>query len=174
MKLGILSDTHGRAAIAREAVQKLTAAGATAFVHCGDVGDDQGGEAVLDALAGLDACFVFGNNDWHHDDLRRYAEAIGVVCLDAAGTIEKGGRRIAVTHGDDARLVARLTTPQNAADYLLTGHSHVRHDRRVGAVRWINPGALYRATVKSVAVLDLATDALEWIEWPNAAAGRGR
>ena len=161
MKLGILSDTHGRAGIARRAIELLQAAGATAFVHCGDVGD----EAVLDTLAGLDAVFVFGNND--DEDLRIYAEAIGVVCLGTAGTVERAGRRMAVTHGDDPRLLAAAAKPENRADYLLTGHSHVRHDKRVGRLRWINPGALYRAVPKSIAVLDLATDALQFIEVPD-------
>ncbi|MCA9019008.1 MAG: metallophosphoesterase, partial [Planctomycetaceae bacterium] len=46
-------------------------------------------------------------------------------------------------------------------DYLLTGHSHQSHDFRAGATRRINPGALFRAKVFTVAVLDLATDELE-------------
>ncbi|MDB5297998.1 MAG: hypothetical protein JWO31_3981 [Phycisphaerales bacterium] len=157
--LGILSDTHGRADAMGEGMRLLRAAGATAFAHCGDVGST----AVLDHLAGESAAFVFGNNDWDGAELRAYARVIGVRCLDAFGTIELDDRRIAVTHGDDDRLVARVLSEQ-LHDYLLVGHSHVPAERRVGRTRVINPGALYRARVKTVALLDLASDTLQWLE----------
>jgi hypothetical protein len=164
MRLGILSDTHAAAAITRRAVALLVAAGAEHLVHCGDVGD----EAVLDALAGVPASFVFGNNDYDHAGLRRYAETLGIACMGVSGLLEFDGKRVAVTHGDDAGLVARYRRPGSGYDYLLTGHSHVRHDHRFGDLRWINPGALYRATAKTVATLDLETDALTTITVPAA------
>jgi predicted phosphodiesterase len=48
-------------------------------------------------------------------------------------------------------------------DYLLHGHTHVRRDERVGKTRVINPGALHRAAEKTVALLDLAADRLEYL-----------
>jgi putative phosphoesterase len=163
MLLGILSDTHDRADAMAAGVRLLRAAGAAYYVHCGDVGD----EAVLDALAGEPAAFVFGNNDWDHAGLRRYAATLGITCLGDFGTLELAGKRIAVTHGDDGALLRRLVDAQEH-DYVLLGHSHVAGEQRVGRVRLINPGALYRARVKTVALLDLATDALRWIEVPVA------
>jgi predicted phosphodiesterase len=50
-------------------------------------------------------------------------------------------------------------------DYLLMGHTHRRHDARVGLTRVINPGALggTQHEARSVCVLDLANDQLEII-----------
>lgn len=160
MIIGILSDTHGDYEIANIAVKLLLDHGATALVHCGDVGDRR----VLDALAGTPSFFVFGNNDYDYEDLERYGNQIGVGCLQFGGGWAVDGKYIAITHGDNARTVHRFLEPANKADYLLTGHTHVRHDQRVGSTRWINPGALYRAKTKSVALLDLAADELTFLD----------
>jgi predicted phosphodiesterase len=45
----------------------------------------------------------------------------------------------------------------------MVGHSHVPSEQRSGRVRIINPGALYRAATKTVALLDLARDRLEFL-----------
>jgi putative phosphoesterase len=163
VKIGILSDTHSRFSIALEAVRLLQQAGAEELIHCGDVGE----ERVLDALVGLPAAFVFGNNDYDRDGLRKYAGLIGVHCLGAYGVLERAGKRLAVTHGDDFRLISRLQRPPTTVDYLFTGHTHVRHDQRINGVRCINPGALYRAAIKSVALLDLSTDTLTFLNVPE-------
>jgi putative phosphoesterase len=156
--LGILSDTHGRADAAAEAVRVLRAAGASYFIHCGDVGS----ESVLDHLAGTDALFVFGNTDWDRRPLERYARAIGVACHGTFADLTLDGKRIAVVHGDEPRLKQRVLAGQEH-DYLFQGHTHVADDERVGRTRVINPGALHRARVKTVATLDLARDALNFL-----------
>ena len=161
MKIGILSDTHGRREIAIRAANLLREHGAAYLFHCGDVC----GPEVLDALAGGPAAFVFGNNDFDYEDLKRYATEIQILCLGPFGMVTLAGKRIAVTHGDDPALLERLKHAEPPFDYLLTGHTHRSHDRRVGqgepATRWINPGALYRAVHKSVALLDLESDSLQ-------------
>src|SRR5206468_3508718 len=101
------------------------------------------------------------NNDYDRQDLARYAASIDVRCLREFGELELDGKRIAVTHGDDARLLKQLMLQQRH-DYLLLGHTHVKRDQRVGTMRIINPGALYRAAEKTVAVLDLASDQLKF------------
>jgi putative phosphoesterase len=158
VRLGILSDTHSQLIVTQRAIAMLAENGAEFYLHCGDIGD----ETILDALAGLPGAFVFGNNDYDHDGLRRYGEAIGLQCLGTGGVLELAGKRVAVTHGDELMTVSKYRRPGSGIDYLFTGHSHIRHDQRVGMVRWINPGALYRAGVKSVATLDLPTDTLKF------------
>ena len=166
MIVGILSDTHGRADAAAAAVRLLADAGAEHLIHCGDVGDDAASaRAVLDAMAGHRATFVFGNNDVDRDGLARYAADLGVTCGRDLVTLDLDGRVAVVTHGDDEDAVDRVLAEQSA-DYLFVGHSHAALDRRDLRVRTINPGALYRATVKTVAVLDTAADTVRFVTVP--------
>lgn len=142
-------------------VALLQQSGAEFFLHCGDVGS----EAVLDHFAGLPSAFVWGNTDWDRMGLQRYAETIGVTCYGAFGSLELDGKRIALMHGDDAKQKQRILDAQEH-DYLLQGHTHVREDRTVGRTRVINPGALHRAAVKSVALLDTRQDRVSFLELP--------
>lgn len=157
MLVGILSDTHDRADAMSAAVQLLQRHGAEFFIHCGDVGS----ERMLDFLAGLNAAFVWGNNDWDRAGLERYARRLGIDCRGQLAELQLGGKNIAVLHGDDERLKDGILTAQQH-DYLLHGHTHLRHDELVGRTRVINPGALHRAKEKSVALLDPALDRLEF------------
>ncbi len=159
MLVGLLSDTHDRFEAAAMAVKMLRANGAEYLLHAGDVGSQR----IIDLLTGGPAAFVWGNNDWDRPSLARYAANIGVTCFDVFGEVELDGKRFAITHGDDTQTVNAVLRGQNH-DYLITGHSHVPHDRREGKVRWINPGALSRASVKTVALLNTQTDLLETLQ----------
>ena len=159
MIVGILSDTHDRVDAMAAGMALLRNRGAEFFIHCGDVGS----ERVLDHLAGVPAAFVFGNTDWDRAALQRYAQSIGVACHPSLAELELGGRKLAVTHGDDFKLKQRILAEQRH-DYLLQGHTHVPADQRVGRVRVINPGALHRAKEKTVALLDTATDDLKFLQ----------
>jgi hypothetical protein len=156
--IGLLSDTHGRLATATAAVRILIANGAQHLLHAGDVG----GEDIIQLLAGIPAAFVWGNNDFDRASEAAFATHLGVNCLDDFGEVELDGKKIALTHGDDNKLVRRILDEQKH-DYLITGHTHIRHDRRVGRIRCINPGALHRAGVKTVALLDTSSDSLRSI-----------
>lgn len=155
MRIGILSDTHDQVARTTRAVRRLADEGAEALIHCGDMT----GPDVVYECAGLPAHFVFGNNDFDEPGLRRAMAEIGAVCLGRSGEIVLAGKRIAVTHGDSTREVQRLAADR--PDYLFFGHSHWPADEREGPTRWVNPGALYRAALWTVAVLDLETDTLQ-------------
>lgn len=147
--IGLLSDTHDRVDAMAAGVALLRARGAEFFIHCGDVGS----ERVLDYLAGLPSAFVFGNTDWDRATLARYARKIGVACHGAQADLALGGKKIAVTHGDDFSLKHRILSEQKH-DYLFQGHTHVCADETVGKTRVINPGALHRVKEKTVAALD--------------------
>lgn len=157
MRIGILSDTHDRLPAMKAAVELLVRERAEFFIHCGDVGS----ERILDQLAGLPSAFVWGNNDFDRMELQRYAAKLGIACYGAFGDIELGGKRFAIMHGDDFRLRQRILSDQ-LHDYLFQGHTHVRMDQRVGKTRCINPGALHRASEKTVATLDTASDRLDF------------
>lgn len=157
MKLGIISDTHDQIERTSRGVSALIKAGAETLIHCGDI---TGRDVILE-FGGIPSLFVLGNNDFDHDELRRAILGIGGTSLGRGAVVELHGRKIAVTHGDSTREIRRLV--ETNPDYFLFGHSHKATDERRGATRWINPGALYRATPWSVAVLDLETDRLEFL-----------
>ena len=157
MKIGILSDTHDQVGRTSRAVAALVGAGAEALVHCGDLTVP---EVVLEC-GGLPSYFVFGNNDFDREGLLRAMDLVGGRSLGRGGEFGLEGRRIAVTHGDSSVEIRRLLAAD--PDYLLFGHSHRAADERRGATRWINPGALYRANLWTVAVLDLRADLLEFL-----------
>lgn len=154
MRIGILSDTHDEIARTSRAVRLLIDEGAEALIHCGDLT----GTEIVDLCARLPSYFVFGNNDFDEDQLRRAMARAGAVCLGRGGEVRLDGKRLAVTHGDSGREVGRLA--ELGPDYLLYGHWHVPEDRREGPTRWINPGALHRASSWTVALLDLDLDRL--------------
>lgn len=157
--LGVLSDTHGRADACRQAVDQLNALRVNHFIHCGDIGNGAGGEAVLDALAGTGCHFVWGNTDSDRERLTPYATDLGLRVLGDVGHLTIAGQRLLVTHGDDVRLLRDLRRAAEAGepktDLLLTGHSHQPHDQRVAGMRWVNPGALFRAKPKTFCTIDL-------------------
>ena len=155
MRIGILSDTHDQVARTRRAVSLLTQAGAEALIHCGDLTIPD----VVDEFLGVPTSFVFGNCDYDQADLRRAMKRIKATCLDLGGLVTLGDRRIAVTHGHSDAELHRLTALE--PDYLFTGHTHHRRDVRKGPTRFINPGALYRASTWTVALLDLDADELQ-------------
>lgn len=168
--IGLLSDSHGRAATTRAAVQALLAGGADVIVHLGDIGT----EAVIDAMVErLDEAgeldppvrLVFGNTDYDAASLSRYARTLGVVVDVAVGRLELDGKTIVYTHGDRPALVQEAL--DQGADYVFHGHTHRQADMRVGRTRVINPGALHRAAVYTVALLDVAADRLRFVQVPS-------
>ena len=156
-RLGILSDSHDQAATLIAALALLQSRGAQFFIHCGDVCDP----AMLDHLVGLPAALVWGNCD-DRRALQQYAAVLGLAFCGAMGDLTFAGKRIAFLHGDDAARQQQLLAAQQH-DYLFHGHTHIAEDRRIGRTRLINPGALQRARTKTVALLDLPTDTLEFL-----------
>ena len=153
--LGLLSDTHGRAEIAREAVDLLLEHGADMLIHLGDVGTVE----VIDALAvnrpgtdqRVEAHLVFGNCDWETKPLARYAGELGVIAHEVSGEMTIDGKRLVFTHGHVNRVMDHAI--QSKANYLLHGHTHLQADDMIGQTRVINPGALSRASRYTVALL---------------------
>ncbi|MCE9603675.1 MAG: YfcE family phosphodiesterase [Planctomycetia bacterium] len=166
MLLGILSDTHDRHERTARAIDLLRVAGAEALVHCGDFVSP----AIVRLLAGSPSWIVFGNND--ADDIRKLARAaadVGATSLGWGGNWELAGRRLAATHGHRPAEVKRLlagSSDHGPPDYLFTGHSHRKLSEHLGPTHHINPGALHRAREFTVALLDLTTNELRFVNVP--------
>lgn len=158
MKLGILSDSHGRLLALRAGLRLLEEHGAEAFIHCGDIG----GIEAIEELAGRKAWFVWGNTDDAHPPWREHVIALGLPWPDGPLDLRLGGKRIAVCHGHEPECRRIIEAAEH--DYLLYGHTHERADERIGRMRMINPGALHRVAVKTVALLDTESDTLQYFE----------
>ena len=157
MLIGIISDSHGEITRTRQAMLKLVESGCKKFIHLGDIEVVE----VLDELIGFDVSLVFGNCDWGVR-LYEYAVQVGIDVRDGADVITVDGKRIAFLHGHDENKYFEFL--DDGVDYLLHGHTHEKRDEMVGKTRCINPGALHRARMYTVAVLDTQDDSLVFLE----------
>ena len=164
MKIGILSDSHGKAERMAAALEIFSDRGVDAIVHCGDAGSVEC--IAMLGVAGVAACAVAGNMDRRR---KRAMAATAQRCGVAFSTsfVEVGGGQFLVaTHGHDAALLDELIAGEQFL-YVCHGHTHRVRDERVGKVRVINPGALAHPRDPrhpTVAILDTETDALEHID----------
>ena len=67
MKIGIVSDTHDHVERTAKAVAALVEGGAEVLIHCGDITN----RAIVLECGGLPSYYVFGNNDYDHNELGR-------------------------------------------------------------------------------------------------------
>lgn len=159
MRLGIVSDTHGHLAYTEQAVDALRERRPDVVLHCGDIGSPE----VVGLFAEWPTHFVFGNVDFEQARLRSVIEATGLTCHNRFGALELDGRRIAFLHGDDTQRL-RDTIGGGEFDLVCHGHTHVADLYRQQTTLVLNPGALYRATPHSLAVVDLPALDVEHIE----------
>jgi putative phosphoesterase len=158
MRIGVVSDTHGRLATVHTTLDLLRDRGAELIVHCGDIDDPE----TARAFAGWNVHFVYGNCDGDRAGIARAIAEIGATLHPRFGHLELAGRQIAWTHGDDAALFRELEQ-MNHYDYVFYGHTHVADHRLTGKTHVINPGALFRARPKTCLVVDLSNGALETV-----------
>ena len=156
MLVGIMSDSHGDTVATAQAVELLIQHGAKKLFHCGDIC----GADVLSELAGHDSVFVWGNCDDFSSDLEAYVTTLGLPWPRPPIRIEIAGKRIAVCHGHEKDF--RVAPAEPGVNYLFYGHTHRYADQHHGNCRLINPGALHRAAIKTVATLDLRSDELKF------------
>lgn len=164
IRIGVLSDSHGRRERTARAVAQLRAAGADRLLHLGDFEDPDLLEELLvaDDLGNLlPVDLVAGNMD-DPPELAAAARRLGLAFHHPGGEIEIAGRRITFTHGDRPREVDRLLASK--PDYFLHGHTHQAFDGTVRGVRTINPGALHRAATYTVVLLDPGSGAARSLE----------
>ncbi len=172
-RIGLLSDSHGRAKTTRKAIQLLLSQNVDTILHLGDIGSIE----VIDELVvppkqtesgeqPINVQLVFGNVDWDHHAMERYAEQLGVRVAHPVGRyalVHNGGEQALVfMHGHDER--ALHAAIDEGVAYVAHGHSHRMRDERIGSTRVINPGALFRASEYTVAVLDTDTDDVQFHE----------
>ena len=151
MRLGVISDTHGHAELTRPAVRMLESLEVEAVLHCGDIGS----MAVVELFAAWPTHFVFGNCD---ENTAAFATAIkraGQTCHGLFGELEFDGVKVALLHSHERN---RFREAIDSGRYRLVcyGHTHVAAIDRRGDTLVLNPGAIYRASPHSIAVVDLS------------------
>jgi putative phosphoesterase len=156
MVVAILSDSHGRVDAVRRALDVLAPFEPAAYFHCGDVG----GLEVFDQFVGKRFWFVWGNTDRADAATYTYLQTVGLPSPNGPVCVTLDGKSIAVFHGHERQFKQACRQP--STDYIFHGHTHSKADHRVGRTRVINPGALHRAAVRTVATLNLATDDLQF------------
>jgi hypothetical protein len=162
MRIGIISDTHGKLHRVQRATEVFAPRQLHAIVHCGDIGSEQ----VLERLAatGVAVFAVAGNVDHHLDRLTDAAGRLGIHFNPVTVEVQvASGRYLVATHGHRESLLDELIVG-GQFPYVCHGHTHrVRSEHR-GEVRIINPGALHHPKSPrhpTVAVLDTDADTIE-------------
>ncbi len=150
VRLGIVSDTHGRVESTRAAANLLESLDIFQVIHCGDIGTAD----VVTTLSRWPTHYVFGNCDAELAMLRSAIEELGGTCHERFGTLESMGRSIAFLHGDDSRRL-RETVDAGTYDLVCHGHTHVAAQETCDGTLVLNPGALHRANPLSIAVVEL-------------------
>ncbi len=165
-KIGLLSDSHGRAAITQRAAAILADKGAEMLLHLGDIETSQVIEALLLNSPVTDqpipVRIVFGNTDWQQAELARHARNLDITVDDPVGRLDLDGRELTYLHGHDSR-AAQVALNRGVA-WLCHGHTHEAGDTRQGTTRVINPGALFRTRCPTVALLDTGPDQLTFFQ----------
>jgi len=164
MIIGIVSDTHGDMTQLTHAVEVFSHHQVHAIVHCGDIG----GIDCLPILAKAapKVYMVAGNMGKHVEELADEARRLGIIfAWEAVQVPLDDGKALVATHGHDQNLLGELIA-DGQFPYVCHGHSHKIRDEVINGVHVVNPGALHRAKVHTVAVLDTETDVGEHVIVP--------
>jgi putative phosphoesterase len=122
----------------------------TTLIHCGDIGSAD----IPSLFRPWPTHYVLGNVDHASESLTRAIADAGHTLHGRFGELLLSGVRIAFLHGDDGRRFQE-TIESGEWDLVCYGHTHVADQRRVGKTLTLNPGALYRANPRSLAVVEL-------------------
>ncbi|MDR0869448.1 MAG: YfcE family phosphodiesterase [Planctomycetaceae bacterium] len=150
MKIGIISDTHGRLTETQWAVDLFKEQGVSAVIHCGDIGS----VSVVHAFRGIETHFVYGNTDGENVLLHYAAEEDGNHHHHWCGSVKYEGKKIFFLHGHQSERFEQEINSGNW-DLICFGHTHQPAFELYGSTLILNPGALYRVAAPSVAVLTL-------------------
>ena len=165
MKIGIISDSHGKVRRLQAAIEALRERDIEALVHCGDIG----GIKCMQLLGScrIKAYAVGGNTDRKVWQLEQAADEYGVhFASEVIGLPLDNGQSLIAAHGDDVQVLNELIT-EGQFSYVCYGHTHRFSDEMHGPVRVINPGALVHPRYPhhpTAVVLDTETDTLERID----------
>ena len=157
--IGIISDTHENEAAIKKAAAIFKEKNVEFAVHCGDIISPP----MLEHFKGLKMKFVYGNNDGERIGLNNKARELGFEEVSDEKEFEYNGKKFYAYHGTKKEKLDSAIK-SNKYDYILTGHTHIKKDEKIGKTRVINPGALFRIHPYTIALLDIQKDKLEFVK----------
>jgi len=150
MRIGVVSDTHGNLSSARRAADLLLDEKVEQVLHCGDIGSPE----VVQIFSRWPGHYVFGNCDHDFSALTEAIELLEQTCHGEFGEIDLAGCRIALVHGHDHRRFQQAVGSQ-LYQLVCYGHTHVPEEHYEGQTLVLNPGALFRANPRTIAIVEL-------------------
>ncbi|HEV7999686.1 MAG TPA: YfcE family phosphodiesterase [Planctomycetaceae bacterium] len=150
MRIGVVSDTHGYLPSARRAAEILAEHKIEQVLHCGDIGTPE----IVQIFSRWPAHYVFGNCDHDTTALSDAIELVEQICHGEFGEIDLAGCPIALVHGHDHRRFQQAVSSQ-AYRLVCYGHTHVPERHYELKTLVLNPGALFRANPRTIAVVEL-------------------
>lgn len=162
MQVGVLSDIHDALAHLQEALSRFRDRGVGTLFFLGDFCSPIPAR-VLSGYAGTVHC-VFGNGDGDRWAIAGVAAApgSGLVLHGEWAELEVDGRAAALTHYP---FYARALARTGDYDAVFSGHTHERHEERVGATLWVNPGEVLGWKGRpSCALWDTAPNRVEFLD----------
>ncbi len=164
MLIGVFSDVHDNLTNLRQALALFKERGAQALIFCGDFCSPIPSRVMGAEFPGQIHC-VFGNGDGDRFTIAGVAQSQypNLKLHGEYAELDFEGVKVAVTHYPFyAKALART------GDYqaVFSGHTHERHEERLGGCLWLNPGevlgwkgqascALYDTTANSAEYLML-------------------
>ncbi|MFH0852936.1 MAG: metallophosphoesterase [bacterium] len=141
MKIGVISDTHDNAKKILEAIKIFNNKSVDLVVHCGDWVSPFLPDFCKDLNCKIIS--VYGNNE---GDKTRFKQRLAknnwnIEFNEGIKKLVLGGKRIAVYHGHDKKLLADLFNAQKY-DIVLSGHTHKPVVENINGVLHINPGTI--------------------------------
>ena len=158
--VALISDTHGNVQATARALELLDKASPDRFIHLGDIGN----AAVVTLFGDRQSDFLWGNNDTNRDELLAAVKRVGAEMHSTLELQGSGGTTL-LAHGHTTAIRDGLRSRRYSA--VIFGHSHERMNELRDGVRFINPGALYRARDYSCALFDPDTLEVTFVMVPK-------
>jgi putative phosphoesterase len=139
MRIGVLSDVHDALFHLEDALRGLREREVGMLFFLGDFCSPIPSR-TLSEYPGTVHC-VFGNGDGDRFAISKVAreEGSALVLHGEWAELQVDGRRVALTHFP---FYARALARSGDYDAVFNGHTHERHEERVGRTLWVNPGEI--------------------------------
>jgi len=148
LKIGVLSDTHHRTKLHKEAIAHLLQEGAEYLLHAGDIGSKE----HINMLQATQKPYrvVFGNNDHHLLALATTHQIYKEPYYFKIDTL-----KIKMMH------LPYYMTPD--VDLVISGHTHHFQAENINGTLFINPGEICAREKNATECLLLSVTTTEWV-----------